>query len=295
MAESITTVLAKPEITFSELDASSLTKILYLIHGVGSDRDRTMSLDTLRKWIQKRLDNVRVDGPISVVGQNGSATLTNLLLSMVAEGGRSSGLSAQEIEFVDDALSGFYAKFGRSGLEIKTRFTTGALTFSISASGVLTITEGTGVDTKTVTISKDGIQVVNGSVTSPSGAIASLSGNTLSYGKMTTPCLRRTYVNQPIVYTLQGTQGIDASTIQSTLTSSSVLQFVDGISASGPRNINLDWTPAADTELVIDFQSVSADRLVVNNGSGTSSPIINQAPNTVRRYRYSGSAWECLY
>lgn len=277
-----------PEAVIGDLNNDSCW--LYLMKGLGSDRDKRLALGVLRAFLQT------ITGEFKVVGNNGSATLTNLLFSMVAEGGRSSSLSAQEIKFFDDALEGWSAKFGRAGLEISTGETESALKFKISSAGVLTITEGTGQNVKTVTISKDGIQVVGGSLSSPSGAIASLSGNTLSYGKMTTPCLRRTYVNQPIVYTLQGTQGgIDASTIQSTLTSSSVLQFVDGISASGPRNINLDWTPAADTELVIDFQSVSADRLVVNNGSGTSSPIINQAPNTVRRYRYSVSAWECLY
>lgn len=277
-----------PEAVIGDLNNDSCW--LYLMKGLGSDRDKRLALGVLRAFLQT------ITGEFKVVGNNGSATLTNLLLSMVAEGGWSSGLSAQEITFIDTALAGWSAKFGRAGLEISAGETEGSLKFTISAAGVLTITEGTGQNVKTVTISKDGIQVVGGSLSSPSGAIASLSGNTLSYGKMSTPCLRRTYVNQPIVYTLQGTQGgIDASTIQSTLTSSSVLQFIDGISASGPRNINLDWTPAADTELVIDFQSVSADRLVVNNGSGTSSPIINQAPNTVRRFRYSGSAWECLY
>lgn len=285
---STTTWAEKPEAVIGELNNDSCW--LYLMKGLGSDRDKRLALGVLRQFLQT------ITGEFKVVGNNGSATLTNMLLSMVAEGGRSSGLSAQGITFIDTALAGWSATFGRAGLEISAGETEGSLKFTISAAGVLKITEGTGQNVKTVTITKDGIQVVGGSLSSPSGAIASLSGNTLSYGKMTTPCLRRTYVNQPIVYTLQGTQGgIDASTIQSTLTSSSVLQFIDGISASGPRNINLDWTPAADTELVIDFQSVSADRLVVNNGAGTSSPIINQAPNTVRRYRYSGSAWECLY
>lgn len=274
-----------PEAVIGDLNNDSCW--LYLMKGLGSDRDMRLSLSVLRAFLQT------ITGKFKVVGNNCSATLTNLLLRMVAEGGRSSGLSAQEIEFVDDALS---AKFGRSGLEIKTGSTTGALTFSISASGVLTITEGTGVDTKTVTVSKDGIQVVNGSVTSPSGTVTSLSGQTLTYNKVTTPCLRRSYGSQPIVYTLQGTQtGINASTIRSSLAGSSVLQFIDGISAGGPRNLNLDWTPAADVELVVDFQSVSADRLVINNGSGTSSPIINQAPNSVRRLVYTGSAWVCLY
>lgn len=277
-----------PEATASDLNNDSCW--LYLMKGLGSDRDKRLALGVLRAFLQT------ITGEFKVVGSNGSATLTNLLFSMLVEGGRSMELSAQGIKFLDTALAGWSATFGRSGLEISAGETEGALKFTISAAGVLTITKGTGQNVKTVTISKDGIQVVGGSLSSPSGAIASLSGNTLSYGKMTTPCLRRTYVNQPIVYTLQGTQGgIDASTIQSTLTSSSVLQFIDGISASGPRNINLDWTPTADTELVIDFQSVSADRLVVNNGSGTSSPIINQAPNTVRRFLYSGSAWVCLY
>lgn len=321
MAESITTVLAKPEITFSELDASSLTKILYLIHGVGSDRDRTMSLDTLRKWIQKRLDDVHVDGPISAVGQGGSATLTNLLLRMVRSGGRSMELSGQEIKFIDNALEGWIAKFGRAGLEISTGETEGALKFKISSAGVLTITEGTGQNEKTVTVSESEVTVTEGGYTTTiakdsvgvtHGTKQALIGSetiqiTDSQTSEATTITDKSIITRHVVRNYNGTySGSFSSNI---LSASDLVQTLEGVSsAMVVSNTNsaytapkffLDHTPAVGYEVVVDYQNTNFNTLEVFSGSssGSSESICLQAPNTVRRYVYKGSTtgWVCLY
>lgn len=305
MERSTNSVLNFDAVTAEEI-TNAAECVLWLLKGTGSDRDKQLTLAVLREWLQGHFGNTTIDGKLNVVGEGGGAELTNLLFKLATAAGDVQ-MTAAGATFTDESLAGYSFSVGRAGVSM----TNGKLTLTINTSGEIRITQKNAQDvvTSQVTVSKYGVAVTDGSSTflfgldsgvmkvqGTEGAITTISGTTANYQKVLTGKLRRLWTNLPISYTLQGTQGgINASTIQSSLTTSTVLVFNDGISAGGSRNINLDWTPAADTELVIDFQSVSADKLVVNNGSGTSSPIINQAPNTVRRFRYSGSAWECLY
>lgn len=58
---STTTALMMTEMTYEQLVESQLTKLLYLIHGTGSDRDRTIQLSTLRKWILEGVNDAYFD------------------------------------------------------------------------------------------------------------------------------------------------------------------------------------------------------------------------------------------
>ena len=69
------------EMTYEELVESQLTKLLYIIHGTGSDRDRTIQLSTLRKWILEGVsdaafDNLTVSTKIAMNGSPASTDIT---------------------------------------------------------------------------------------------------------------------------------------------------------------------------------------------------------------------------
>lgn len=303
---STTSAMLWPEATASDMADSD--RWIYFMKGTGSDRDKRLPLGVLRAWLQSHFGDITAEDitaeSLSVVGNNASAQLTETLFKMLAGSSKNVQMNADGVTFTDDSGSTtFVAKFGRQGLEISNG---AGLKAEIDTSGNFKVSEGTSPNNKSVIMSKTGITVTIGSdsatiglvdgelkVSAPKGVLQRLDSSTVSTGK-----LRRVYVNAPITYSFQGTTaGINASTAQATLTSSSVLVLGDGISSASARNINLDWTPTADTELVIDFQSTSATHLTVNSGAGTSTPICNQAPNTVRRYVYGGSTtgWTCLY
>ena len=78
---STTTALMMTEMTYEQLVESQLTKLLYLIHGTGSDRDRTIQLSTLRKWILEGVsdaafDNLTVSTKIAMNGSPASTEIT---------------------------------------------------------------------------------------------------------------------------------------------------------------------------------------------------------------------------
>lgn len=78
---STTTALMMTEMTYEQLVGSQLTKLLYLIHGTGSDRDRTIQLSTLRKWILEGVsdaafDNLTVSTKIAMNGSPASTEIT---------------------------------------------------------------------------------------------------------------------------------------------------------------------------------------------------------------------------
>ena len=307
MERSTNSVLNFDAITAEEI-TNAAECVLWLLKGTGSDRDKQLTLAVLREWLQTHFGNTTIDGKLNVVGEGGGAELTNLLFKLATAAGDMQ-MTAAGATFTDESLAGYSFSVGRAGVSM----TNGKLTLTINTSGEIRITQKNAQDvvTSQVTVSKYGVAVTDGSSTflfgldsgvmkvqGNEGAITTISGTTATYLKVSTRKLRREWLNLPISYTLQGTQGgINASTIQSSITTSTVLVFNDGISSVGPRNINLDWTPAEDTELVIDFQSTNADYLIVNNGGGTSEPIVNQAPNSVRRYVYKGgtTGWVCLY
>lgn len=161
--QSVTTVLSKDAI-----DASSvaLADVLYLIHGTGSDRDRTMTMEVLRDWIAAHLDNVDVTfedvtaDSVTVPGNGMSTTISEQLIKMlVGASARDVQIKADEIKFTDDSgTHAFHAKFGRAGLTITDNDT---FSFVISSGGAITITQGN----KVVTVNKDGVSVTDGTST----------------------------------------------------------------------------------------------------------------------------------
>lgn len=78
-----TSVLSKTEMTYEQLVASSLTKLLYLIHGTGSDRDRTIQLSTLRKWILEGVSDAHFD---DLTVSHLIAMVNNTISTMIAAG-----------------------------------------------------------------------------------------------------------------------------------------------------------------------------------------------------------------
>lgn len=78
---STTTALMMTEMTYEQLVESQLTKLLYLIHGTGSNRDRTIQLSTLRKWILEGVsdaafNNLTVSTKIAMNGDPASTEIT---------------------------------------------------------------------------------------------------------------------------------------------------------------------------------------------------------------------------
>lgn len=79
--EQVTSLLSLNEITYSELVNSTLTKLLYLVNGTGSGRDRSVQLSTIRKWILEgtsdaSFDNVGVATKFSMTGDPASTEIT---------------------------------------------------------------------------------------------------------------------------------------------------------------------------------------------------------------------------
>ena len=298
-----------PEAVIGDLNNDSCW--LYLMKGLGSDRDKRLALGVLRAFLQT------ITGEFKVVGPDGTTSITNLLLSMVRSGGRSMELSGQEIKFIDDALEGWIGKFGRAGLEIVTGETEGALKFKISAAGVLTITEGTGQNEKTVTVSKSGVTVTEG------GYTATVSKQSLSVTQGTkqamigsgqiqvtdsqtgdsTTISDKTVSTRQLVRLYNGTY--NGAFSGNLLSASDVVQTLVGVASSiklyndvsTTPKFFFDHAPAQGYEIVVDYQNPNFNTLEVFSGSssGSSESICLQAPNTVRRYRYNGTKWECLY
>lgn len=86
MAQNVTTVLEKMEITAEEIAASPLIKnFLYLIHGEGSSRSRKLDLDELKKFVNELTSIFLQKGiPGSSIVQN--AEIDGADIKMYAEG-----------------------------------------------------------------------------------------------------------------------------------------------------------------------------------------------------------------
>ena len=148
--QNVTSVLEKTAIAAADV---SLDDVLYLIHGTGSNRDKSMTMRVLRDWVAAHFNNVDVTfedvtaDSVTIPGSGMSTTITEQLFKMlVSASSRDVQLKADEIKFTDDASTyPFIAKFGRAGLSITSE---NVEILKISASGVITISDGT----KTVTV-----------------------------------------------------------------------------------------------------------------------------------------------
>lgn len=66
MAENVTTVPSKPEITLEQLKTDAVKNLLYLIHGLGRDRDKTLDLEVLRQWISETMASIKIRSDLTI-------------------------------------------------------------------------------------------------------------------------------------------------------------------------------------------------------------------------------------
>lgn len=64
MAEHVTTVPSKPQITLAELKTDAVQNLLYLVHGLGRDRDKTLDIEVLKSWISETLSRIKMSNLI---------------------------------------------------------------------------------------------------------------------------------------------------------------------------------------------------------------------------------------
>lgn len=91
MAENITTVLDKTAITAAQItDEPSVENVLYVIHGTGSERDRFISFDELRKLMSKLYEVIINGDGVSTEIDAGAMELSSRLFTLridTSEGG----------------------------------------------------------------------------------------------------------------------------------------------------------------------------------------------------------------
>lgn len=79
MAENITTIQDKNELTFDEIVTDNVANLLYMIHGTGSDRDKKVNLETIKQYFEENSGSITIkSGSITVKlsGAGGTQTLT---------------------------------------------------------------------------------------------------------------------------------------------------------------------------------------------------------------------------
>lgn len=171
---STTTVPMMTEMTYEQLVASQLTKLLYLIHGTGSDRDRTIQLSTLRKWILEGVsdaafDNLTVSTKIAMNGSPASTEitkghvkvytassvvdLTNVGLSIDGSAGQTTKKTELDDESVKVTGGSNNAELTKLGLNVVAG-SNNPETTSVTSTSV-TITDGRNNDT--ITLNKNGL------------------------------------------------------------------------------------------------------------------------------------------
>ena len=169
---STTTALMMTEMTYEQLVESQLTKMLYLIHGTGSDRDRTIQLSTLRKWILEGTQNAvfqKIDlpgSPASVEITNGhvKASMTGSSAELGVGGLTVDGTVGQATKTTvveDDNVTVTGGNNVSAMTKLGLNITDGYKTLNASRTAV-TITD-TGSDAVNVTLDKSGLHgTVNG-------------------------------------------------------------------------------------------------------------------------------------
>lgn len=96
---------------------------------------------------------------------------------------------------------------------------------------------------------------------------------------------------------------IEPSTVPTSLSSNisnindtTVVVFKPAV-VSQSYKLYLDVTPPADTELILDFQTGSTDKPleIIDGVNALYNTICYQSSNSVRKYLFDGTNWECLY
>lgn len=158
--QSVTSVLEKTEITFSELQESSLQKVLYMLHGTGSDRDRYLRLETLRRWVLENIADASF-GRIDLPGSPASVEITN--------------------GHVKASMTGSSAELGVSGLTVDGTVGQATKTTVVGKDNV-TITVGANV----ATLEKNNLKFEDSNSTATltkNGLVSTTSGTTFEITK----------------------------------------------------------------------------------------------------------------
>ena len=203
-AQSTTTVLSKNEITYAELVESQLTKLLYLIHGTGSDRDRTIQLSTLRKWILEgtsdaAFDNLAVSTKIAM---NGSPASTEITKGHVKVSSATRSVDLETTGLVVDNTIGQAVK--KTEIDEENVKITGGNNVSGMTKLGLNVTDGT----KTLAVTRTSVSITEGNDTltlDKNGLSGSVGGDSVVIGKdrVETAQFRATsYVKTSSSYTL---------------------------------------------------------------------------------------------
>lgn len=179
---STTTALMMTEMTYEQLVESQLTKLLYLIHGTGSDRDRTIQLSTLRKWILEGVsnaafDNLTVSTKIAMNGDPASTEITkghvNVKTATSTVDMYTSGLSV-------DGTVGQVVK--KTIVEDDNVTVTGGNNVSALTKLGLNVTDGV----KTLNVSRTSVSITEGNdslTLDKNGLSGSVGGNAVLIGK----------------------------------------------------------------------------------------------------------------
>lgn len=299
MERSTNSVLNFDAITAEEI-TNAAECVLWLLKGTGSDRDKQLTLAVLREWLQGHMGDTTIDGKLTLSGLNGTAELTNALFKIITSE-RTMELKKDELKFYDDALNTWTLKIGRNGLSMLDGLTE---IFKVSSAGAMTLSDGS----TTVNVSKNEVKLTKGSAYAKfyivdDKPIVEVSDGTytsrvyagqLSSSHVLTGALRINYPT-PASNSFSAAT-MNATDVVATLTDVSKVFKLDNSTQNNTLTLFLDHTPEGDYEIVVDFQNSYNNYLVVKSGSSSSSTeICKQAANTVRKYHYNGSSWECLY
>lgn len=278
-----------PEAVIGDLNNDSCW--LYLMKGLGSDRDMRLSLSVLRAFLQT------ITGEVKIYGQDGTTTITNLLMTIADSDNYRVEIGPQSLTF----------KRVQQGGGVSLTLTKDGLTVNSSTGETVTITNGS------ITVEKDDYSAVvqkNGLVVSHGDyeTLVSASGVTVENGENASAIfssnganrVRRVYSSaSPISYSVSSWPR-SASDVTASITDSTVVRLNDGTSGVTSKKFKLDWNPAVDTEVVVDYQCSDTTPLKILNKDDnlvSDDGFVLQAPNTVRRYVYKGSTtgWVVLY
>lgn len=278
-----------PEAVIGDLNNDSCW--LYLMKGLGSDRDKRLSLGVLRAFLQT------ITGEFKVVGQDGTTTITNLLFKIVGSDNYSVEVGPQSLTF----------KRVQQGGGVSLTLTKDGLTVNSSTGETVTITNGSVTVAKgeyTAVLQKNGAVVTHGNyntLVSASGVtVEKEGGSTAIFSNEGANRVRRVYSSaSPVSYSVSSWPR-SASDVTASITDSTVVRLNDETSGVQTKKFKLDWTPAVDTEVVVDYQCSDTTPLKILNKDDnlvSDDGFVLQAPNTVRRYVYKGSTtgWVVLY
>lgn len=179
---STTTALMMTEMTYEQLVESQLTKLLYLIHGTGSDRDRTIQLSTLRKWILEGVSNAAFDNlTVSTkIAMNGDPASTEIAKGHVNVKTATSTVDMYTSGLSVDGTVGQVVK--KTIVEDDNVTVTGGNNVSALTKLGLNVTDGI----KTLNVSRTSVSITEGNdslTLDKNGLSGSVGGNAVLIGK----------------------------------------------------------------------------------------------------------------